>query len=166
MTHLLQRLVPFALISAAALVVGTGCASSADTEDQAGEEMSSALSAADKENERHASACLSATAMDGVLTEQERHDEAMSGAMSRMDTAREHMRRGADMSMHCSGDDFDHMSASLVGLHMEIGEHSERMRTAASLDATRSECSSHTDRMRQLMRGMAGDLHTMPCMGM
>lgn len=128
--------------------------------------MSSALSAANTENDRHASECLAATAMDGVLSDQERHDEAMSQVMSRMDTAREHMRQGAEMPMHCSGAEFEHMSGSLIGLHMEIGEHSERMRAAPSLDATRSECSSHTDRMRQLMRGMAGDLHTMPCMSM
>lgn len=165
MTHQLQRFVPFAFVSAIALVATIGCGSP-DAEDQAGEEMSSALSAANTENDRHASACFSAAAMDGVSSEQGRHDETMGQVMSRMDTAREHMRQGAQMPMHCSGSEFEHMSASLVGLHMEIGEHSERMLTAPSLDAARSECSSHTDRMRQLMRGMAGDLHTMPCMGM
>lgn len=165
MAHLALRLVSFALISAAASFVAAGCGSP-DPEDQAGDDMSSALSAANTENDRHASECLSATALDGMLSLQERHDETMSHVMSQMDKAREHMRQGANMSMHCSGAEFEHMSASLVGLHMEIGEHSERMRTAASLDAARTECSGHTDRMRQLMRGMAGDLHTMPCMGM
>ena len=68
------------------------------------------------------------------------------------------------MSMHCSGPSFDHLSFTVTDLHSETAIHSERMRTATSLEAAQAECATHTEAMLEMMDGMMDDLESMPCM--
>jgi hypothetical protein len=138
-----------------------------DAMDNAGQDMSAALAEADAENDRHAAACNDVSSTAGMLEELAQHEDTMAGVMERMDDARERMRTGPMMGMgHCSGPSFDHMSGSLADAHSEMSGHSERLRAAGTLDTAQSECASHTDTMRDMMRGMMDDLHSMPCMGM
>ena len=100
-----------------------------------------------------------------MIDELGHHEEVMAGVMMRMGDAREHMRTGSMMGMgHCSGQNFEHMSAGLDGVHSQMSGHDERMRAAATLDAAQSECATHTDGMRGTMQGMMQDLDSMPCM--
>jgi pyruvoyl-dependent arginine decarboxylase (PvlArgDC) len=141
-----------------------GCAS--DRTNEAGDEMSSALSTASAENERHAGACRSTASMADLLTDVDRHIETMTGLMSRMDSASDHMRTGSEMSMHCSGIDFDRMSRSLTDLHSEVARHSGNMNAMPTLDVAQMECAAYTGAMRSTMRSMQDDLGAMTCMQM
>jgi hypothetical protein len=162
MAHPLRRLGCVTLATVA--LSTTGCAGSSHL-NEAGEQMSAALSDANRENDRHASACLAAGSTADMTAELTRHDDVMDDLMSRMDGACGQMRMGSMMSSRCSGTSFDDMSTALTDMHAEMAVHSSRMQTAASLEDAQTECATHTTTMRNMTRGMMDDLHNMSCMG-
>jgi hypothetical protein len=149
----------------ATLVLAAACTHATET-NEAGQNMLAAISEADQETSRHAGACEAAPAMDDMMTELSQHENTMDGIMSRMDDARDHMRMGSMMSMHCSGSSFDQMCSSLSEMHTEMASHADRMRSAASLDNARNECVAHTNATRDMMQSMHDDVENMPCMQM
>lgn len=139
-------------------ILATGCLG--DHELDARHDMSAAVAEAETENERHAGACGIVRSMSEMMDELERHEDAMASLMTRMMGARDGM-----MGMHaCGGANLDHMSDSVDGARSEMMDHSERMRAAETLDATRAECDAHTQVVGGMMQGMMDDLDSMPCM--
>lgn len=155
----------WAFTSMTMLALAVACTHATET-NEAGQNMLAAISDADHENGRHADACDAASSMDEMMTELSQHEGTMDSIMLRMDDARDHMRMGSMMSMHCSGSSFDDMSSTLEEMHTEMASHAERMRSAASLDDARDECVAHSEATREMMRGMHGDVEDMPCMQM
>jgi len=140
------------------------CAGS-DPMPNAGDEMSRALQDARGENERHAVACEDVLSTPEMTDEVARHERAMTGLMARMDDAQNRMMAGPMMhGSGCSGAGFEHMSGSLADSRSMMTEHVDLMRAAETLALAQSECSSHTDQMREMVDGMMADLDSMPCM--
>jgi hypothetical protein len=131
----------------------------------AGEDMSRALQDARAENDRHAVACEDVLSTLDMEDELSRHERAMDGLTSRMETARSGMMRGPMMhGSGCSGSGFEHLSGSVADTRGMMAEHVDRMHDAETLALAQSECSRHTDQMREMMNGMMTDLDSMPCM--
>ena len=119
--------------------------------------MQSALTDARVENDRHSSACQSADSLVSIVAELDRHDSDMTPLIDRMDGAHSHMT-------HCSGGNLSGLSRSITDMHAAMSDDDQRMRSASTLEAARSECSAHVDAMRAMMQGMMGDLTGMSCM--
>ena len=150
---------------AALLSAPLGACSQTDMMGGGDADMHAALADAEAENQRHADACDAAPSMPDMLSELDRHDGSMSAIMERMDGARGRMGGGfTGMGMqHCTGPTFEHMSETLDDMHSVMSEHVGRMRAAEELDAARSECSTHTDAMGDMMQSMMSDVESMSC---
>ena len=119
--------------------------------------MHQAVTDGEAENDRHSSACDAAESMPAMLSELDRHESGMSQVMDRVDGA----LRGMG---HCSGANFDDLSHSVTQLHSAMSDHDQRIRSAATLDVARAECSTHVGSMAGMMQNMMGDLAGMSCM--
>ena len=128
-----------------------------------GELMRAALSDAQAETQGHAQACESATSLPPVMTDLNRHEDAMDPIIERMDEARLGMRDGMGM-MHCTGESYDHMSQTVDDLDGELRGHSSRLREADLVGDAHTECASHTLAMDGMMHGIMSDLDSMECM--
>lgn len=127
--------------------------------------MQATLTDAQAENQHHAEACEGASSMPEMMDELTRHEKSMNGIMAHMDEARGHMGDGSTgMGMrHCTGPDFDHMSRAVDDIHSTMTDHIDLMWSVEELDAARSECSTHTGEMADLMQSMKSDLQSMSC---
>ena|SRR6188768_3315975 len=131
--------------------------SNADMMNDGPSTMQSALGDARIENDRHSSACQGADSLPKVVAELDLHNSNMTAIVDRMHGAHGHMS-------HCSGGNWDGLSRSVTDMHTAMSDHEQRMRSAATIDAARSECSMHVAAMDEMMQGMMGDLTGMSCM--
>jgi len=131
--------------------------SNADMMNDGPSTMQSALGDARIENARHSSACQGADSLPKVVAELDLHNSKMTAIVDRMHGAHGHMS-------HCSGGNWDGLSRSVTDMHTAMSDHEQRMRSAATIDAARSECSTHVAAMDEMMQGMMGDLTGMSCM--
>ena len=121
----------WAFTSMTTLAFAVACTHATET-NEAGQNMLAAISDADRETTRHASACNVAASMDDMTVELSQHEGTMDSIVMKMDDAQDHMRMGSMMSMHCSGSSFEEMSSGLSAMHTEMASHDERMRSATS----------------------------------
>lgn len=161
MKHLLK---PYALAALLAVPLAA-CSQTDDMMSGDYVSMQATLAEAQAENQHHAKACEAASSMPEMMDELTRHEKSMNGIMAHMDGARGHMGDGSTgMGMrHCTGPDFDHMSRTVDDIHSTMSDHSTVMWSVEELDAARSECSTHTSEMHDLMQGMMSDLESMSC---
>jgi hypothetical protein len=154
------------LMLATVVSVPLGGCSHSDTMSDDYVSMQATLSDAEVENQQHAEACGAAPSMPEMTSELVRHEESMNGIMAHMDEARGHMGDGSTgMGMrHCTGSSFDHMSSTVDDVHSTMSGHITRMRSAESLDAARSECSTYAGVMDGLTLSMMSDVESMSCM--
>jgi len=134
-----------------------GACSNADMMSDGPSTMQAALGDARIENDRHSSACQSAPSLPGVLAELDLHDNKMALVTNRMDGAHGRMS-------HCTGGNFDELSRSVTDIHAAMSDHDQRIRSAGTIEAVRSECSRHVAKMDGMTQGMMGDLNGMSCM--
>ena len=161
MKHLLKTYALSALLA----VPAAACSHSDDRMSGDYVSMQATLADAQAENQHHAQACEAASSMPEMMDELTRHEKSMNGIMAHMDGARGHMGDGSmGMGMrHCTGPDFDHMSRTVDDIHSTMSDHASLMRSVEELDAARSECSTHTGEVDELMQGMMTDLESMSC---
>ncbi len=145
----------FAFAAPVALILG---ACSSGMMDDGSASMRSALIEAQAENSRHSRACDQADTMPRMLDELERHQATMAPLMQRMSDARNQMG-------DCSGGSPTILSQSLSTIRSSMSEDDQRMRSAASVDAARTECHAHANSMATTMQGMMGSVSGMSCMG-
>ena len=143
----------FALLGALAL----GACSNADTMNDGPSTLQAALTDAKIENVRHLSACQGTDSLVGMAAELKRHDSNMTPLIDRMDGMHGRMT-------HCSGGNSSGLARSLTDMHSAMSDHDQRMRSAETLDAAKSECSAHVAEMDTMMQDMMGDLTGMSCM--
>lgn len=119
--------------------------------------LAGSIESARVEVTRHEDAVTSATTLEELPTEVDRHERNMGGILDTMST-----RMGGMMS-HCSGSGMNAMHDGMVAITSEMRSYRDTMIDAATLATAQSECTTHAHRVDGMLDGMGHALDSVGC---